>query len=100
MNVILNLKEAYYIYLFYTLHFLIIMILRRYKIYNIEFNYHDQQENFNKLTTDGVEFLRKPCIKYGTVGKAMVPPSLINAFEEQLKEMEVARDIAIDDVYE
>lgn len=38
-------------------------------------------------------------MKYNVVGKAMVPPSHADWFEERLEEIGVAKDIYIEDVY-
>lgn len=38
-------------------------------------------------------------MKYNVVGKAMVPPSHTDWFEERLEEIGVAKDIYIEDVY-
>lgn len=64
------------------------------KLYN-----ETQQDNLFKLRSDIIDFWRKPCAKYNVVGKAMVPPSHADWFEERLAEIGVVKDIYIEDVH-
>ncbi|XP_063895515.1 carboxypeptidase B [Helicoverpa armigera] len=73
---------------------------RGYRVYNIEVDTELQQENIGLLRSDLIDFWRKPSYKYGVTGKAMVPPSHFNWFEEQLEKLGLARDVYIEDVYE
>ncbi|KAJ8728566.1 hypothetical protein PYW07_006262 [Mythimna separata] len=71
-----------------------------YKVYNIALLSQNQQEHISELKNDLVDFWRRPNFQYGVVGKAMVPPSLFNWFEEKLEEFGIEKDVYIEDVYE
>ncbi|KOB67378.1 Midgut carboxypeptidase 2, partial [Operophtera brumata] len=69
-----------------------------YKVYNVKLSNATQQDDLFKLKSDIVDFWRKPCVKYNVVGKAMVPPSHSDWFEERLAEIGVAKDVYIEDI--
>ncbi|CAH1634686.1 unnamed protein product [Spodoptera littoralis] len=71
-----------------------------YKVYNIELESIEQQDNIRILKSDLIDFWTHPSYKYGVVGKVMVPPSHFIWFEEKLQELGVNRDVYIEDVYE
>lgn len=60
----------------------------------------EQQDSFHQLKTDIVDYWIKPNFKYGITGLAMLPPSQFDWFEERLEELNVEKDILIEDVYE
>ncbi|KAL0830102.1 hypothetical protein ABMA28_003559 [Loxostege sticticalis] len=71
-----------------------------YKLFNVKFTTQQHQNQFHLLKSDAVDFWRKPSLKHGTVGQAMVPPSHVEWFEEKLEELGLEKEIAVEDVFE
>ncbi|XP_028169134.1 carboxypeptidase B-like [Ostrinia furnacalis] len=71
-----------------------------YKVYNVDLKTEGQEKQFHLLKSDAVDYWRKPSVKHGVVGQAMVPPSHEEWFEDQLELLGVEKDIAIEDVYD
>ncbi|XP_073954247.1 carboxypeptidase B-like [Choristoneura fumiferana] len=71
-----------------------------YKVYNVKLTSQEQQDHFNLLKSDIIDYWIKPNFKYGVTGLAMLPPSQVNWFEERLEDINIEKDILIDDVYE
>nr|XP_032523150.1 carboxypeptidase B-like [Danaus plexippus plexippus] len=59
-----------------------------------------QSNKFYLLKDDVIDFWQKPSLKHKVEGKAMVPPSHFGWFEKQLNNMNIEKNIYIDDVYE
>ncbi|XP_063366328.1 carboxypeptidase B-like [Cydia amplana] len=70
------------------------------KVYNVKLTSQQQQENLNLLKADIIDYWIKPNFKYDFTGLAMVPPSHFSWFEERLDELEIDKEIVIEDVYE
>nr|XP_026496112.1 carboxypeptidase B-like [Vanessa tameamea] len=75
-------------------------LYKGYRIYKIDLLNIKQEDKFNLLKSDLIDFWRKPSHKYNVSGQAMVPPSHFEWFEEKLGENNITRDIIIDDVFE
>ncbi|XP_047998418.1 carboxypeptidase B-like isoform X2 [Leguminivora glycinivorella] len=71
-----------------------------FKVYNVKLTSQEQQESLHFLKADVIDYWIKPNFKYDVTGLAMVPPSHFNWFEERLEELQVEKEIAIEDVYE
>ncbi|XP_026333705.1 carboxypeptidase B-like [Hyposmocoma kahamanoa] len=71
-----------------------------YRIYNVKFKTEEQQNGYNKLKSDIIDFIRRPSFGNNIVGKAVVPPSHFDFFEEQLEELAIPIDVAVEDLYE
>ncbi|KAI5638989.1 zinc carboxypeptidase domain-containing protein [Phthorimaea operculella] len=70
------------------------------KVYNIKLETQAQADRLNELQRNVIDFWRKPSLKHGMVGRAMVPASHIDWFEERLNELNISKDVFIEDVYE
>ncbi|XP_049878438.1 carboxypeptidase B-like [Pectinophora gossypiella] len=71
-----------------------------YKVYNIKLETESQAERLNELRGDLIDFWKNPSLKHNVIGKAMVPPSQFDWFEERLASMNLKIDVYIEDVYE
>ncbi|XP_041969796.1 carboxypeptidase B-like [Aricia agestis] len=69
------------------------------RVYNVKLTTQEQQDQFYLLKSDIVDYWRKPNFKHNVTGRAMVPPSHYLWFEEKLQELDIEKDIYIEDVY-
>ncbi|CAH2088366.1 unnamed protein product [Euphydryas editha] len=94
----------------FLIFYIIISILSRvicknelymgYRIYNIDLKTKEQESKLHLLKSDLIDFWRKPSYKHNITGRAIVPPSHVEWFEDKLNEINVTRDVVIQDVYE
>ncbi|KAJ2941093.1 hypothetical protein O0L34_g10325 [Tuta absoluta] len=70
------------------------------KVYNVKLETQTQADRLNELKRNVIDFWRKPSLKHGVVGRVMVPASHIEWFEERLAELNISKDVFIEDVYE
>lgn len=76
-----------------------ILRISRYKVYNVKVEKEEQLANLGILKSDVVDFWRYPSVN-GIVGRAMVPASHYDWFEEGLQKLGIEVDIFVEDVYE
>ncbi|XP_059061018.1 carboxypeptidase B-like [Achroia grisella] len=73
---------------------------KNYKVYNVAFHAQIQQDNFASIKDDLIDYWRYPSLENQVSGLAMVPPARVDWFEGRLKELDVAVDVHIEDLYE
>ncbi|XP_053616169.1 carboxypeptidase B-like [Plodia interpunctella] len=91
----------------FFMHFVVICAIaeknedyKGYKVYNIELKTESQQDNFDKLRSDVVDYWNFPNLELKKTGRAMVPVSHQDWFEETLRDLEIPVVVGVEDVYE